>query len=142
MPRSKDEARGINGPPLRKLATMAARKTARPPESENVSDNFSISSSSDESISSSSSDDESRCEEDMAYDSLKNDMREMMRTLRSLSMTAKLDLDYEAISQKVNSIMEALQETQDEADKKRQHQKKEEGALGTTKEESRRSLYR
>ena len=99
MPRTKDEARGINGPPLRKLATMAARKTARSPEPENVSD---------ESNSSSSSYD---CKKDMAFDSLDSVMREMMRTFASLSMTAKLDLNHKAIERKASSILKALQET-------------------------------
>ena len=135
MPRTKDEARrGINGPPLRVLATMAVRKTARPPEPENVSDESTRSSSSDDSISGSSSDDEERCKKDMAYDSLDSIMSEVMSTFKSLSMTAKLDLDHEAIEKKASSILEALKETQKEADKRDRIKRKRKGRPRTKEE--------
>ena len=57
-------------------------------------------------------------------------MLEMMSTFERLSMTAKLDLDHEAISQKVSSIMEALFETQEEADKKDSIKRKRKGRWG------------
>ena len=128
MPRTKDEARGRNGPPMRKLATKAARKTARPPEPENVSV---------ASTSSSSSDEEERCKKDMAFDLLNSDMCEMMGTFERLSKTAKLDLDHNTISKQVSSIMEALQEVQEEADKKDDIKRRRLG-LPRTKEEVRR----